>query len=116
MCETHDNSHPPGPRLCLGFARGNAPADRTDLACPAAWLACGCLVFADVDPALSMPSKILPIPEWLPDQPQFANPGTSRVVNVIPITQQSYGPVRGPVPYSAASPLPDPPIRGSYSF
>jgi hypothetical protein len=46
----------------------------------------------------------VPIGEFLPDMPDFNNPGSSKVHNVFPRTQQSYGPVAGIAPY--ASPLP----------
>ena len=37
----------------------------------------------------------VPIGEWLPDQPEFQNPGAGTITNVYPRTQQSYGPVQG---------------------
>ena len=46
----------------------------------------------------------VPFPEWLPDQPEFNNPGSAVCTNVIPETKQSYGPFSGPVtPYPAAA-------------
>lgn len=57
--------------------------------------------------------KILPFGEWLPDLPAFGNPGTSNVLNVIPLTQGSYGPFRGPQPYAA--PLPHA-VQGAYTY
>lgn len=61
-----------------------------------------------------MPNKILPFGEFLPDLPQFANPGSSYIMNAAPRTQGSYGPVATPSPYAPA--LPDPPVVGSYSY
>lgn len=40
-----------------------------------------------------MPIQLLPFPEWLPDQPDYNNPGSSYMLNVMPLTPQSYGPV-----------------------
>lgn len=37
----------------------------------------------------------LPFGEWLPDQPDFNNPGASNILNVFPRTPQSYGPFPG---------------------
>src|SRR6185437_1467066 len=37
----------------------------------------------------------VPCGEWLPDQPEFQNPGAGTITNVYPRTQQSYGPVQG---------------------
>lgn len=34
----------------------------------------------------------VPLGEWLPDQPEFENPGSSTMTNVIPRTAKSYGP------------------------
>jgi hypothetical protein len=45
---------------------------------------------------------VLPFGEWLPDQPDFANPGASVITNVIPRTKQSYGPMPVAAPYSNA--------------
>lgn len=38
---------------------------------------------------------LIPIGEWLPDQPDFQNPGAATITNVYPRTAQSYGPVAG---------------------
>jgi hypothetical protein len=43
---------------------------------------------------------IVPWPEWLPDQADFQNPGTSRLRNVIPLTTRSYGPMPTIIPLS----------------
>ena len=44
----------------------------------------------------------LPYAEWLPDQPDFNNPGSSTILNVVPRTEQSYGPFQGGVVASGA--------------
>jgi hypothetical protein len=44
----------------------------------------------------------LPIGEWLPDQPDFNNPGAATITNVLPRTEQSYGPMQAPSVYSSA--------------
>jgi hypothetical protein len=44
--------------------------------------------------------EILPFAEWLPDQPDAYNPGSTNILNVYPRTAQSYGPVKALVPYS----------------
>lgn len=36
--------------------------------------------------------SLIPFGEWLPDQPDFQNPGADNILNVIPRTPQSYGP------------------------
>lgn len=36
---------------------------------------------------------VLPFSEWLPDQPDFANKGSTNILNVYPRTPQSYGPI-----------------------
>jgi hypothetical protein len=41
---------------------------------------------------------IVPWPEWLPDQADFQNPGTSRLRNVVPLTTRSYGPMPSIIP------------------
>ena len=38
---------------------------------------------------------LVPIGEWLPDQPDYHNPGSSVIHNVYPKTESSYGPVGG---------------------
>ena len=38
----------------------------------------------------------IPYGEWLPDQPDFNNPGASTVMNVLPLTMQSYAPLGAP--------------------
>ena len=45
---------------------------------------------------------VVPFGEWLPDQPDFANPGSATITNVLPRSKQSYGPMPGLVPYSGA--------------
>src|SRR5579864_4737594 len=44
----------------------------------------------------------VPFGEWLPDQPDFNNPGASTIKNVVPLTKQSYGPMPTPQVYSGA--------------
>lgn len=39
-----------------------------------------------------MQDQILPVGEWLPDQPQLNNPGVNTANNVLPLTKQSYTP------------------------
>jgi hypothetical protein len=56
---------------------------------------------------------LLPFGEWLPDGPAFANPGTIVALNVVPRTASSYGPMPGPVPYTAALPAQ---VCGSYGY
>jgi hypothetical protein len=36
---------------------------------------------------------IIPFPEWLPDQPEFGNPGSPTISNCVPQTINSYGPM-----------------------
>lgn len=43
-----------------------------------------------------------PFGEWLPDQPDFQNPGATTIKNVIPATAQSYRPMPSPNVYSGA--------------
>lgn len=38
----------------------------------------------------------IPFGEWLPDQPDFNNPGAATITNVVPMTQQSYGAFASP--------------------
>jgi hypothetical protein len=45
---------------------------------------------------------LMPVAEWLPDQPDYANPGSSYVHNVLPRTAQSYGPIPSLTPFSSA--------------
>src|SRR5713101_8264847 len=56
---------------------------------------------------------IEPFGEWLPDQPDFGNPGAKTIKNVIPLTKQSYGPMPTPQVYSGALTAR---CQGSYSF
>ena len=51
-----------------------------------------------------MPNQpiLLPVPEWLPDLPDYQSPGTSFVKNVYPRSPTSYGPVGSPSVYSNA--------------
>lgn len=56
---------------------------------------------------------ILPFGEWLPDQPDFGNPGATTIKNVIPLTQQSYGPMPTPQVYSGALTAR---CQGAYAF
>ncbi len=44
----------------------------------------------------------VPIAEYMPDQPDFQNPGSGMVQNVIPRTAQSYGPFPGITPVATA--------------
>jgi hypothetical protein len=43
---------------------------------------------------------IVPFPEWLPDQPDFASAGAPVIKNCVPATKASYGPMPTPQPYS----------------
>jgi hypothetical protein len=43
---------------------------------------------------------IVPFPEWLPDQPDFASAGAPVIRNCVPATKASYGPMPTPQPYS----------------
>jgi hypothetical protein len=45
---------------------------------------------------------LVPFGEWLPDQPDFNNPGAATITNVVPRTKGSYGPMSSPVAYSGA--------------
>lgn len=56
---------------------------------------------------------LIPVGEWLPDQPDYGNPGSSNVENVIPETASSYGPMPSLVTYSGALQAE---ARGAYSF
>lgn len=44
---------------------------------------------------------MLPIGEFMPDQPNYANPGTDVAYNVLPKTAQSYGPMSSAAAYSS---------------
>lgn len=55
----------------------------------------------------------LPFAEWLPDQPDYANPGASFIRNVVPLTKESYGPMPTPMVYSGALTAR---CQGAYSF
>jgi hypothetical protein len=41
------------------------------------------------------PPLILPVAEFMPDQPTLNNPGSANILNVIPRTRRSYGPFPG---------------------
>lgn len=45
---------------------------------------------------------IIPIPEFTPDQPDLVSSGSETVFNVIPVTEQSYGPFPSHQPFSSA--------------
>lgn len=45
---------------------------------------------------------VLQFGQWLPDQPDYANPGAATITNVIPRTATSYGPMPTPQVYSGA--------------
>lgn len=47
-----------------------------------------------------MNKLILPFGEWLPDQPTTNNPGAAYLLNAIPLTAQSWGPVSDLAAYS----------------
>lgn len=55
----------------------------------------------------------LPFGEWLPDQPDYANPGAATIKNVIPLTAQSYGPMPTPQVFSGALTAR---CQGAYAF
>jgi hypothetical protein len=44
---------------------------------------------------------VIPVGEFLPDQPAFGNPGTDVAYNVLPATRQSYGPFPALAAYSS---------------
>lgn len=44
----------------------------------------------------------IPFGEWAPDQPDYKNPGSSNIRNVIPLTEGSYGPMKALQPFSGA--------------
>ena len=54
---------------------------------------------------------LVPFGEYLPDQPAFGNPGTVTALNVVPRSQQAYGPMPSPVPNSAPLPAQASPTR-----
>jgi hypothetical protein len=56
---------------------------------------------------------IVPIGEWLPDQPDFDNAGSATIQNVYPRTKSSYGPMPTPAVYSGALTAR---CQGSYAF
>jgi hypothetical protein len=58
--------------------------------------------------------KLLPFGEWLPDGPQFQNPGTTNILNCIPRSPASYASFPGPVA-TAAGALPAK-VCGSYGY
>lgn len=47
-----------------------------------------------------MARQFIPFGEWQPDQPEFRNPGSAQIINAIPRTNQSYGPIRSLARYS----------------
>ena len=47
-------------------------------------------------------SALIPFGEWMPDQPQFQNPGSDNILNVLPNTEQDYGPMPSLNPYSCS--------------
>ncbi len=47
------------------------------------------------------PSRMAPFGEFLPDQPNYANPGTDVAYNVVPRTAQSYAPMPSMAAYSS---------------
>lgn len=47
---------------------------------------------------MKRPPIILGVADWEPDQPDYMNPGSGYVLNVIPRTQKSYGPLAMPAP------------------
>jgi hypothetical protein len=51
-----------------------------------------------------MTSKTISVPvgEWLPDLPDFQNPGSPVIQNVVPKSPESYGPISGISTYSGA--------------
>lgn len=51
-----------------------------------------------------MPQKpiVIPVGEWLPDMPDYGNPGSNNIRNVYPRTPTSYGPAPSPSVYSSA--------------
>jgi hypothetical protein len=56
---------------------------------------------------------ILPVGEWLPDLPDFGNPGASTIQNCVPLTKESYGPMPTPQVYSGALTAR---CQGAYAF
>lgn len=60
------------------------------------------------------PPKILPVGQWLPDHPDFGNPGITVARNVTPLSNESYGPIPGlqPVGFDA---IPDQ-VLGVFTF
>ena len=46
--------------------------------------------------------QLLQVADYTPDMPDFNNPGSSNIVNVIPLTDQSYGPFAALAPYGNA--------------
>lgn len=45
---------------------------------------------------------MVPIGEWLPDMPEFQNPGSANIVNAVPRTRDSYGPALEMAPVTGA--------------
>ncbi len=45
---------------------------------------------------------VLPFGEWLPDQPDFNNPGSPNILNALPLTEESYEPMPSLNPYSSS--------------
>src|SRR5437660_12635811 len=62
---------------------------------------------------MASPPEFMPFGEWLPDQPNFNNPGAKTIKNVIPVTAQSYGPM--PTPQIYSGPL-TARCQGAYGF
>ena len=50
-----------------------------------------------------MPKLFIPFGEWTPDQPEFLNPGSSQIINALPRTKRSYGPIRSLARYSTSA-------------
>lgn len=50
-----------------------------------------------------MARLFVPFGEWMPDQPNFRNPGSSTITNAVPRSEQSYGPLARLARYSTTA-------------
>jgi len=46
------------------------------------------------------PPLVVPVGPWMPDMPDLNNPGSTKAINVYPVTERSYGPFVAPAVYS----------------
>jgi len=60
--------------------------------------------------------KILPVGQWLPDLPDYMNPGVTNIINAQPLSPMSYGPVPSLQPVGITGVPSDQQVIGLYHF